>query len=232
MPGGDPPRSGLCRGRTTTSASSCAGPRRYPEAEAAYLEAIRLHPALAAPHVNLGFLLHTTEAVRGSRGSVPGSDPPGPGQRHAHFHLGDVLREPDRFPEAEAAYREAIRLDPALAAAHVNLGFLLHTTEAVRGSRGRVPGGDPPGPRLATAHMHLGAILPRPDGRPRRRPRTGRRSASTPPTPWRTTISAPSCVRPERYPEAEAAYREAIRLDPALAHARGNLEDVLNAQKR
>ena len=40
-------------------------------------------------------------------------------------NLGNVLDDTKRRRGAETAYREAIRLDPGLAIAHNNLGFLL-----------------------------------------------------------------------------------------------------------
>jgi protein O-GlcNAc transferase len=39
--------------------------------------------------------------------------------------LGQVLNEQQRFAEAEAACREAIRLDPGLAVAHSGLGDVM-----------------------------------------------------------------------------------------------------------
>ena len=42
----------------------------------------------------------------------------------------------------------------------------------------------------------------------------------------------PSCRIEYRYPEAEAAYREAIRVDPDHPHARDNLKRLLRVTKR
>ena len=46
-------------------------------------------------------------------------------RRGAHLRLGDVLGAQERLPDAEKAYREAIRLDPADAHASFRLGSLL-----------------------------------------------------------------------------------------------------------
>ncbi len=48
-----------------------------------------------------------------------------PGNAYVHYMLGNLLREGD-MQGAEAAFREAVSLDPALAVAHGNLGALLH----------------------------------------------------------------------------------------------------------
>ncbi len=127
--------------------AALAGTKRYPEAEAACREAIRLDPAYAPAHNTLALILRDTkrypeaeaafrEAIRLDRGFAP-----------AHLNLGVVLAGTKRYPEAEAAFREAIRLDPDLALAHVALGAVLADDQAVPGSGGPIPGGDPPRPR-------------------------------------------------------------------------------------
>jgi tetratricopeptide (TPR) repeat protein len=53
----------------------------------------------------------------------------------AHYNLGEALTGSGRFAEAEAEYRETIRLQPRFARAHNNLGMALdsqgHTEEAI-----------------------------------------------------------------------------------------------------
>jgi tetratricopeptide (TPR) repeat protein len=79
----------------------------------------------------------------------------------AAFARANQLRDARRFAEAEAeaAYRYALRLDPAHAAAHNNLGILLamrgETDEAARQFEDvlRLD------PNDATAHFNLGALL-------------------------------------------------------------------------
>jgi tetratricopeptide (TPR) repeat protein len=48
-----------------------------------------------------------------------------PGAEDGHLLLGEALRRQGRFSEALESYREAVRLNPALAHAHVNLGVTL-----------------------------------------------------------------------------------------------------------
>lgn len=94
------------------------------EALEAYRAALKLDPALALAHANLGQMLadrgqlpegleHCREAVRHQ-----------PNLAAAHNNLGNVLRALDRWAEAGDAYTEAIRLKPDLAVAHANLGLV------------------------------------------------------------------------------------------------------------
>jgi len=57
---------------------------------------------------------------------MPGN--PGISRNHSSSHsdLGDVLREAGRLAEAEAEYREAIRLDPDHVYSHTSLGNVLY----------------------------------------------------------------------------------------------------------
>lgn len=57
-----------------------------------------------------------------------------PGSPLAHNSLGMALRLQGRDKEAEAAYREAIRLNPDQAEAHYNLGILLMEVGDYRGA--------------------------------------------------------------------------------------------------
>jgi tetratricopeptide (TPR) repeat protein/serine/threonine protein kinase len=96
------------------------------EAEAEYREALRLWPANAWAYVNLGCLLcehkrHYKAAITAFREAVRLQ----PKLADAHNSLGVALRRDGQPAEAEAAYREALRLAPKHANAQNNLGFLL-----------------------------------------------------------------------------------------------------------
>jgi len=57
-----------------------------------------------------------------------------------HLERGRALRRAKRYPEAEAAYREAIRLDPGYALAQTNLSDLLKTWKRERRTESLTPG--------------------------------------------------------------------------------------------
>ena len=80
-------------------------------------------------------------------------------ERNPHFRYGDVLVEQGKMDEAAAEFREAIRIDPNLAEAHVYLGTILgHQTkldEAIAEFREAIR----IEPNLAEAHAYLGKVL-------------------------------------------------------------------------
>ena len=101
------------------------------------------------------------DAALARKGQAPSSPEEARRVARGHFERGNALRARGRLDEAEAAWREAIRLDPALAAAHNNLaialairgdadGAALHLAEVIRLD-----------PRDITPRMNLGTLLGR-----------------------------------------------------------------------
>ena len=103
-------------------------PRRHPgrqgkldEAIAEYREAIRLKPDYGQAHSNLG---RPANQGKRTRPSLSTARPSGQARRRpAHSNLGIALRDQGKVDEAIDEYREAIRIRPDLAEAHVNLGL-------------------------------------------------------------------------------------------------------------
>jgi Tfp pilus assembly protein PilF len=113
------------------------------EAEALLHETLRLNPSHVEAQLNL------REVQERKRAAAPAM---------VSFKRGNALRDQGRLAEAEAAYREAITLDPAFALPLGNLGIVLamqgkndeaekQFEEAVRVN-----------PRDASAHFNLGAF--------------------------------------------------------------------------
>jgi tetratricopeptide (TPR) repeat protein len=93
-------------------------------AVAAYRQAIEADHANAAAYANLGRLLHTlgrhdeAMAVYESGLRQARTDPT------LLFNFGVLLEDRERLADAVQCYRGALRLDPAFADAHCNLGLL------------------------------------------------------------------------------------------------------------
>jgi len=100
---------------------------RLQEAIEKYREAIEIQPAYEQALLNLGYLLTRTgqsaEAV-GVLRRLLATDPRLTATA-AHVNLGNALQDLDRFEEAAAHYREALRLDPSIAFVWSNLGNAL-----------------------------------------------------------------------------------------------------------
>ena len=93
-------------------------------AREAYERALRLDPAHAEAHVNLGRLLHEAGEA-GLAAEHYGAALQGrPADATAAFNLGVALEDLGRRQEAIRAYEQAIAVDPSCADAHYNLSRL------------------------------------------------------------------------------------------------------------
>ncbi len=142
-------------------------------------------------------------------------------------NLGVALQGKGRIGEAIGLYREAVKANPSHVEAWFNLGNALEKTGDVEGAvvafreADRLEPGDPTiGPRLAAALEKARSGIPS-------RPRT---EAS--PEALASFERANDLRARGRLGEAEALYREAIRLDPRFAKAYNNLGSVLGRQGR
>ena len=167
-------------------------------------EAIRYYTAARALRPETAHeLAHLLErhgpGRRGDRGLRATWSPAGPTNAQAPGLLrrlpegpGPAARRRPVLDRAVAADREAIRLKPDDAEAHINLGIALHDQGKLR--RGRSPHYREAirlKPDYAEAHDNLGIALARPgEARTRRSPTTARRSGSSPTSPRPTTTSA------------------------------------------
>lgn len=105
------------------------------------------------------------EAFAQALARLPGAPRPRPpgGRPEARAQLdrGHALRTAGRLAEAESAYREALRLDPALDAAHNNLGILLALKGQPDQAADEFRAALRLAPRDATVHLNLGTLLAR-----------------------------------------------------------------------
>lgn len=87
--------------------------------------------------------------------------PQAPPTAGAAFERANALRDQRRLADAEAAYRETLRLDANHAGAHNNLGILLAMRGEAAEALQHFTGVLRLDPRDATAHFNLGALLAR-----------------------------------------------------------------------
>ncbi|MGH3292604.1 MAG: protein kinase domain-containing protein, partial [Trebonia sp.] len=178
--------------------------------------------------------------VRAARGPSPASAGPDDAARRAEAtakakestQTGDSLYGQYRYADAEAAYREAVRLDSGYLMAHYGLGCVFRNT-------GRLPDAETAyreairlNPRNFYGYNGLGVVL-RDNKRYLQAEAAFREAIRLHPGNFHGHNGLGTVLyEMKRYPEAEAAYREAIRALPDNAYAYNGLGNVLRATKR
>ncbi len=136
---------------------------RLKEAIGCYSEALKLKPAYAEAHYNLGCALSEGEELESASACYRRALHLRPHYPEAHNNLGAALRQLGRPGEAIASLRQAIALRPGYAEAHNMLGLALRDLgfldEALASYRQAVH----LNPAFAEAHNNLGILL-RADG--------------------------------------------------------------------
>ena len=202
----------------------------YAEVMAALREAIRAEPRDAGLHVNLGNVL--AGAGRGPEAEVPYRQIAmvlDRGGEVVHVKQRPFLHDPRRAQEAEAAYRQAIGLDPGNARAHNGLAVVL----AAAGKQAEAEAAYLQATRLEPGNAcivgNFGCFLVD----------TGRAGqaelvmqsviAADPGSPRAWVNLGDARLDAGRPAEAGAAYQEAFRLDPGSAPACNGLGRALEA---
>jgi tetratricopeptide (TPR) repeat protein len=185
---------------------------RRADAEACFRQLLRLKPDHAETYCQLGKLLVETQRLTEAEASFRQALQIKPDAIDACHAYGNLLLELKRLPEAEAIYLLALQSGPDDATAHNNLGSIL--TAAMRYSEAetsfchaiRLK------PDYAIAYNNLGSLLMEAHRL------SGIRAQNTPSQETRT-LSAPG----SRLPDAEGAFRTALRIDTEFASAYVNL---------
>lgn len=100
---------------------------RFPQAEAAYREAVRLDPGYAEAWSNLGLVLQAQRRLADAESCQQQALRLAPDYPEAHNNLGLAQYEQGRVAEAENSFRGALRLRPGYANAMTNLGTALQS---------------------------------------------------------------------------------------------------------
>ena len=204
---------------------------RPEEAEAHFLEALRLKPDLPEAHINLGILrlrgdpagaeAHFREALRLK-----------PVSAEAHNNLGFVLIASGRFEEAAAHLKEAMRLQNGYVDAGYNLGRALQAMGRLEEAVAQYRDSLQLAPDSGEIHNALGLALQQ-LGRQEEAAVQFRHALRLMPTSAEAAYNLANILAGiGRYEEAIAQYREAIRLKPDFAQAHNNLGGALQAMGR
>ncbi len=199
---------------------------RYAEAEAAYREAIRREPRLAAAYINLANAMQSLHRSGEAIDALKTALVIEPDNPTALSNLGQMLcdsGDPDRLEEAETFCRRAATVAPALPQAHEYLGNVLRTTgrpelalksyqQAIRADRRRVM------PFLQIGHLLQEA------GRYDEAERMYQTARAIDADDARLHVNLGSlALARDQYEEAAAAYRSALELDPSSIDAHRGL---------
>jgi tetratricopeptide (TPR) repeat protein len=103
-------------------------------AEAAYQQALKRAPDLAAAYLNLGAMWAAAGRFAELAALSEQAAAHCPDNALIHFNRGVALDHLERLPEALASYEHSLRLDPTLADAHYNLGRLREQLGDARGA--------------------------------------------------------------------------------------------------
>lgn len=101
------------------------------EAIAAYEEALKRDPHLAAAHTNLGNLYYRSENPAAAQRCYETALVLDPNQVEARYNLANIYEESDELDLAIAEYRRALQSVPDFADAHFNLAFALERVGAL-----------------------------------------------------------------------------------------------------
>jgi tetratricopeptide (TPR) repeat protein len=133
--------------------------RQFDQAAAAALEAIRLNPAFADAHNNLGVALRELGRLAEAEAAFRAALQCNPRHADARSNLGAALHRQGRLPEALAVLREAVRLAPSHAQSHNDLGGVLLARGETEEAAGRLREALRLDPTCSDAHNNLGVAL-------------------------------------------------------------------------
>ncbi|MDE1181188.1 tetratricopeptide repeat protein [Paraburkholderia sp.] len=191
-------------------------------AHAYYLRALRLQPAFADAHNNLGVLLQSQRLYDDAAHHYQSALDIDPSHIDAHLNLGTTLAKLERHDEALACYANALSLDPRSASAYFNAGncfddigdadaAIVHFRRAIAIQ-----------PDFAEAHVNLGSVIGK-RGDYAQAELHYRDALALKRSPTHLVCVGASLAAQGRVDDEEAFYRAALELDPGHADAHQNL---------
>lgn len=144
-----------------------------------------------------------------------------------HFQLGEALRNTGRTAESIAVYREAIKRNPQMVAAHESLGAALRRAGQIEEAITSLRRATQLAPTRAAAWHELGLALHAQANAAGAIKAIEKAIALDPDLPEPHSNLGIVVLATGDTTRAEAAFREAIRIQPDYADAHGNLANLL-----
>jgi tetratricopeptide (TPR) repeat protein len=144
-----------------------------------------------------------------------------------HFQLGEALRNAGRTAESVSAYREAIKRNPQMVAAHESLGVALRRAGQLPEAVETLKQTTQLAPTRPTAWHELGLAHHVQGNTTEAAKAIEKAIALDPDLPAPHSNLGIVLLSSGAHAKAEAAFREAIRLQPDYADAHGNLANLL-----
>jgi tetratricopeptide (TPR) repeat protein len=187
------------------------------EAAALFREALTVKPGHVEAKLNLEAVLEKQRAA-----AAPAPTP----EAMARFERGNAFRGQGRLAEAEAAYREAIGLDPGFAQAYNNLGSLLGRQGRLDEAVAEISRALELSPDLAAAHGNLGIVLAL-QGKSDEAEKQFVEMVRADPRDAAAHYNLGAFLAKQgRTADAIAHFEEALKIDPGSAAARRALDDA------
>jgi tetratricopeptide (TPR) repeat protein len=206
--------------------------RRYNEAAALYAHVLHIDPHNADCLHLLGMVANHKQMPALALELIGKAIAINGGAASYHSNLGTILQAQGRLEEAQASYRKALELDPAMPQIYINLGLALQDQgklgEAIESYRKAIE----LNLELPEAYSNLGNAL-QSEGKLDEAILHYKRALALRPEFAEASFNLGNALQAQlRLEEAAEAYRRAIELRPKFAAAHVNLGNVLQVQEK
>jgi tetratricopeptide (TPR) repeat protein len=204
----------------------------WQQARAAYRKALELNPDLVEAHYNLGELFRERGQLDQAVPALEQAIRLAPADADAHLGLGNAWQDQGKLDAALASYARALELDPGLAIAHSRRGEALLKKGRLDEAIAALEKAIRLDPANGKFHAELGYVWSL-KGRPEGALAANSRAVELNPKVALYHYNLANARRDvSDWTAADAAYREALRLDLDYAEAHCNLGKVLQEQGR
>ncbi len=201
------------------------------QALAAYVEAAKLNPKSAQPHLSAGILLEKQNQLDAAGREFQVAADLDPKSVEALAGLANVAMKQQKYPEAETALRKLLEADPQNSNARVQLVRVLAAEGKTDQAAEQLQQGSNASPGDPHAALELGTLYVQ-AGKDSEAEQLFRVAVQKLPQDADAHYALGSLLMHEKkYPEAQQELLVAIKLKPDLAEAYGNLAVVASENK-